>query len=370
MVKNLKNMNLKDKIQDFNKYIKSKRYSLPLERMYAKDIEGEALLSVLFTSKESKDMYEERYKNALRIAKYYNSVVTRKEDSNCAAIKTYLYSNENVSAFYKHKAIKVKGGRVLLVGSSGDYLLNAILNGAKDITVCDLNMYTEMYAELKIALMTELKYDEFKNYVNRDFCSNFFEDHKVYAKVSHLLNAKVKTFWDNVMLYGDKEDLKRIFHSSFARSGSEFYADEEAYNRLQNILKERKFRVKYVVEDFLSFPKVVKGKYKFMSFSNIRDYFTKKGQFDKTLKKLYLNNLYQNGVIQVHTVVRDGEEEEWINDLHKLLPGSEGFVVPKTGILRFDGTYFSNAYGSACVKKIRDVKKKAIKPKKDDELVK
>lgn len=379
MEKDIKNMTLKGKIEDFNKYIKSKRLSLPLERMYVKEIEGDAILSVLFASKERlKKEEKSRYNNALRIARYYNTIVTRKEDSNCAAIKTYLYSNENVSEFYKHKDIKVKGGRVLLVGSSGDYLLNALLNGAKNITVCDLNMYTEMYTELKIALITMLKYNEFNNYVNRDFCNNFFENHKVYAKVSHLLTPKVKTFWDNVMLSGDKEDLKRIFHSGLIVKGSEFCTNEDVYYKLQNILKERKFRIRYIVEDFLSFPKVVKGEYKFMSFSNIRDYFYKISQFDKTLKKLYVNNLSQNGVIQVHTVVRDGEEKDWIEDLQMLLPNSEAFVVPKTGIVR--GAYLSDAYSSVCVKKLgkkkETVTKKTVLPKtihapiKDDGCVK
>ena len=61
-------------------------------------------------------------------------------ENNYTLDKAFAISNEKLDEVFKH--IDLKGKSVLTVGSSGDQALNCILNGSKDITIIDANIFT------------------------------------------------------------------------------------------------------------------------------------------------------------------------------------------------------------------------------------
>ena len=100
------------------------------------------------------------------IKKFYGKV--RSADLNgYTTNKVYKFSNENLYKLMNKLNRQFK--KVLTVGSSGDQAIAAIANGAEEVVIADLNMYTKMFTELKIAAIKNLNHAEFKSYFEFDF---------------------------------------------------------------------------------------------------------------------------------------------------------------------------------------------------------
>jgi len=74
--------------------------------------------------------------------------------------RVYSFATENVSDYLKYFDLKNKS--LLTIGSSGDQVLNAYYNGARDITLIDINQFSKFYLYLKISAILSLSYEEFK----------------------------------------------------------------------------------------------------------------------------------------------------------------------------------------------------------------
>jgi len=97
--------------------------------------------------------------------------------------RCFGYSNENLEGVYKHILSKRKNIKdALVVGSSGDQLINAIFYGAKNITLADINPMSEVVTELKIAAIKNLNFNDFLAYWDRK-SRDAILDHKVYSKI-------------------------------------------------------------------------------------------------------------------------------------------------------------------------------------------
>ena len=73
--------------------------------------------------------------------------------------RIYSFATENVAGYIDYFDFENKS--LLTVGSSGDQVLNAFYNGARDITLFDINEYAKYYVYLKIAAILSLSYQEF-----------------------------------------------------------------------------------------------------------------------------------------------------------------------------------------------------------------
>lgn len=74
--------------------------------------------------------------------------------------KIYTFTTENISGYINYFDFNNKS--LLTVGSSGDQILNSFYNGARDITLFDINEYAKYYTYLKISAILSLSYKEFK----------------------------------------------------------------------------------------------------------------------------------------------------------------------------------------------------------------
>lgn len=258
------------------------------------------------------------------IDKYYNSefdLLTEKvfgfsyvrstDYDNNTAEKCYLSSNEYLMEYMNQFNLKNK--RVATVGSSGDQVLNALFYGSRDVTLIDANAYAMAYTEYKIALIKEFDFITFRKKLGT---RSIFE-WQTYQKISHHLPKNVQQFWDRLMLEQDNEDLSPFYYDNFTaidiyrnlthgytklEGVSEFYINENAYNMLKNILLENNFKLEYKIADLFNFPNELKGQYYLILLSNINNYMTSESntlKFRETIKKLYENNLTQDGTIQV-----------------------------------------------------------------------
>ncbi|MGN1371752.1 MAG: DUF3419 family protein [Candidatus Coprovivens sp.] len=78
---------------------------------------------------------------------------------NSSAI--YRFSNERLQDYGEYFVNKNK---VLSVISSGDQILNAILNGVKDIDAFDISVFPKYFLYLKIGAIKSLSREEYLNF--------------------------------------------------------------------------------------------------------------------------------------------------------------------------------------------------------------
>ena len=211
------------------------------------------------------------------------------------AIKVYGFSNENVSEMFDH--LDVNGKSVLVVGSSADQAIAAIMGGAKNIILADKNPITEYYSELKIAALKVLTQKEFEDFLLHKETSAYFS-HKYYQKFSYLLNQEVRDFWDAMFMdYDGSEIGKSIFHANTpTKSFIPYLRSDAEYKRAQQLLQ--KHNVNYVIDDVLNFHKHV-YKPDLIMLSNIIDYISGKNEksFGEELAQLK-SKLNVGGIIQ------------------------------------------------------------------------
>lgn len=125
-------------------------------------------------------------------------------------LRLYSFSNENLSGYLKNNSYCEKSA--LTVGSSGDQLLNLINYQCRDITVLDINPFTEYYYELKKAAIFALNRNEFLNFftTNNSFLktTNHLFKYSTYKKISHYLSQEAKLFWDTIFTTYDPKNVK------------------------------------------------------------------------------------------------------------------------------------------------------------------
>ena len=135
-----------------------------------------------------------------------------------------------------------------------------------------------------------------------------------YAKFSHSLSNKAKLFWDTLMIEQenkpsdtiDQFDQNKLSRQLVHREVvfySDFYNNKQIYLNLQNLLRKKQFKLKFLTANIHDFPKVLNEKYDLIMLSNIFCYHEVgelRYKFEKTVEELYNNNLNFEGSIQVN----------------------------------------------------------------------
>lgn len=265
----------------------------------------------------------------LALEKYYDSTIYNTEFSNISVEKVYPFSNEKLMECFKY--FKGIGNKVLTVGSSGDQALTALYHGAKDITVVDANLYTKYYIDYKIAAIKNLSAEDF-NYYFLDLKAPFCPE--VFTKIFHDLDKDSQTFWGTIFMeVSDEKDSEtfwdKLFKDEIFELPSRVENDEipvrsriwtpffdmkntedslfdiknyDGYDKLQQILKDGDFSLKFINADFSKFPEVAKDKYDLILLSNVYDYVRDIdgcATFSQVINKLYDDHLNNDGKMQI-----------------------------------------------------------------------
>ncbi len=134
-------------------------------------------------------------------------------------LKIYPFTTENISGYIENFNLKDKS--LLTVGSSGDQVFNAILNGCKKITIIDINPFTKYYYNLKAAGVIELSKEEFLRFFRyKDYPKVFKENKFVFDKEYYeqikltlkLLDYESYLFWDSILnIYNGEQVRNKLF---------------------------------------------------------------------------------------------------------------------------------------------------------------
>ena len=237
--------------------------------------------------------------------------------------RCYITSNEYLSEYMQ--TMDLKGKKIATVGTSGDQFFNALLQGSKDITIIDANPYAQIFVEYKRAILQHFDFEQAIDVLKSSKMFNW----KTYSQISYLLSNKSKQFWDTLMLeseayvdeYVERFDQSviglQLTHGS-ATFLSDFYKDEETFYRLQKLLRNKNYRLRFLTADLCDFPKVLNEQYDVIMLSNIlcyNDQGEARVNFEKAVGELYDKILSPGGTIQVQYSYR----QHWSSvDPHKI----------------------------------------------------
>lgn len=137
----------------------------------------------------------------------------------------YPFTTENITGYINH--FNLSNGTLLIVGSSGDQMINASLFGCQDIVCLDICPYTKFYMYLKLCCMLELdksNFLTFLSYKSKTFKDNPFSFHtEIYQKIRstlRLLDYESYLFWDELFSNFKSIDIRKEL----------FYFDEDNIN--------------------------------------------------------------------------------------------------------------------------------------------
>ena len=200
----------------------------------------------------------------------------------------YPFTTEDISSYFEY--LEFDQTSVLTVGSSGDQALNAILSGAKEVTLYDLNPDTQEFVESKVDMLLNSSY--------QDFYSNIMND-------------------NNFKYFDDKFPLESLVKMN------DYMSSEERYNELKDKLYNA--NLNYITGDIYDFS-FVNDTYDRIILSNAtqKDYYLgylnnpddkhEQRKFFHDAFERWHSKLNQNGIIQLaYLYSKDAQIQELYN---------------------------------------------------------
>ena len=200
----------------------------------------------------------------------------------------FPFTTENISGYIKNFDLKDKS--LLTVGSSGDQIINAVLQGSKDITLYDIVPESKYYYYLKVAGMISLTKEEFleffrfKSYIGCSENANVF-NMKSFNKIKpvlKLLDVDSYTYFDELFSIFSNITLRKTLFSPC----------EYSTKRIEKFNLYLKSNILY--DEAISKVKIVRPKFIFKDIFEIDNNF----KYDN----IWLSNI-----------------ATWLNEKHKIL---------------------------------------------------
>lgn len=238
----------------------------------------------------------------------------KQDENNTYFSPIFLFSNDEMDTILRNMNFE---GSLLSVTASLDHALNAILLGAKEITLFDINKAAKYFAELKLHAIKNLDYEEFLHLygleqvtflgfkkrsvrpikgkknpeLNKDMVYELCKDmNKLYSYFFERLFFL--DFFDN--------EKKQIYFHKNTMPNANLYMEKDEFYRLKELLNGVQIN-EYIDCDIFDLKKHIGDKeYSAMIFSNITSYFTK-----EDYKKFHIllndikNNLTEDGLAQI-----------------------------------------------------------------------
>ena len=235
--------------------------------------------------------------------------------------KVYGFTNENVRVFSNY--FDFNDANVLTVLGSGDQYFQAILDGAKNVDVFDINYIAWLHFLWKFTAIRTLSYEEFIQMFIIDNLNNL----AIYGKLRNFLPDEVKYFFDKLI------SLKRDFSSiklrnvifDNAKINNIPYFDSKTYYVLQSLLRNQPIPSFYNC-DLLNIKSFTKESYDVALISNIYHYLSMNAnQYLEFLNK----NVKSSQILALYTwILNDEERDEFLEN------GFDIYLIP--GVLHKD----------------------------------
>lgn len=266
----------------------------------------------------------------------------------------YPFTSENIAGYMEDLDLTNK--KIITVTASSDHILNAIAQGALDITTFDINPETRFYMELKLAGVKRLEYE--------DFLKIFLLDNSMSLNkeiiMSLITSRDCQYYWEekyrenknNGLLLKKSSVFYRKYFNTKSKLKQNIYLNKSKYQQVQKRLEEVK--INFINTDLKNLH--LKGEYDDMFLSNISDYislmyqehpleqFAKKiYELSENVKTIYFAYLYDIGnsnrseiddIERVKRVFPTLQEKRFPSALEKTEGKKDGVLILKKGAKR------------------------------------
>lgn len=219
---------------------------------------------------------------------------------------SYLFTTENISGYMPD----LSGKRVLSVCSSGDHYFNALIKGAKQIDLFDINRLSFMVLKLKKAAIINLDREEFLSYfgiLNKEHIL----DYNIYIKFSKYLDEETYTYFSHLYDWSCRSgnflySATSIFFADRSEPSTYFKCNHYLSRENYDILKSKLYKlnnIQFIWSDVMELKTKLVDLYDVIFLSNIQDYqkIEKYSLMALNLKKyltengkIYMSYLYHN----------------------------------------------------------------------------
>ena len=182
----------------------------------------------------------------------------------------YPFTSENIAGYMKD--LDLTGKKDITVTGSTDHILNAILQGATEITTFDINPLTKPYMDLKISALKNLSYKNFIKLLL--FESNINLDYSIISSLD--MSDESKIFWLEQLSKFNNNGIElrnsSLFNTKYFNPNSKLWQNLYLEKNKYNLLKQR---LKYANISFINSSLndlKIDEHFDYMFLSNISDY--------------------------------------------------------------------------------------------------
>lgn len=199
---------------------------------------------------------------------------------------SYIFTTENIKGYIPDLTDK----DILTVTSSGDHYFNALVKGAKNVDLFDINSLTIHMLKLKKAAVENLDLDVFLNFFNTIDKENFFR-YDIYLKFSKYLDKETYLYWNYIYELADFNNSNiyksglfyKLNYSSFDMNKINEYLEESNYLKLKKRLSDIR-NINFINSDIFDLDNKLDKNYDTIFLSNINEYHDK--NYIKIIEKL------------------------------------------------------------------------------------
>lgn len=199
---------------------------------------------------------------------------------------SYIFTTENIKGYIPDLTDK----DILTVTSSGDHYFNALVKGAKNVDLFDINSLTIHMLKLKKAAVENLDLDVFLNFFNPIDKENFFR-YDIYLKFSKYLDKETYLYWNYIYELADFNNSNiyksglfyKLNYSSFDMNKINEYLEESNYLKLKKKLSDIR-NINFINSDIFDLDNKLDKNYDTIFLSNINEYHDK--NYIKIIEKL------------------------------------------------------------------------------------
>lgn len=225
------------------------------------------------------------------VGRSYSNISNTSTFHECSAI--YRSSNEKLSNIDKYLNGKKN---MLTVISSGDQIINSILQGSLNIDAFDISSFPKYFLFLKLAAIKKISKEEYIDFFfESPTTSEKYDD--MYDLIREELSKENKEFWDSLFDYFDWYDIynSTLFSCEFLSKkeiiNENNYLEETNYNKLKQQINN--VNINIYIGDILKLNDLFDKQYDIVYLSNIINY-VDKIEYKNLLDKFNLN---EKGII-------------------------------------------------------------------------
>lgn len=206
----------------------------------------------------------------------------------------YPFTSENIAGYMKN--LNLTNKKVFTVTGSTDHILNAVLQGATDITSFDINPLTKPYMDLKISAVKNLSYEEFIQFLlfeskmNLDY--NLISSLDMFNESKNFWLEQLSKFNNNGNELRNSPLFNTKYFNPYSKLWQNLYLEKSKYNLLKQQLKNVDITfINASLKDLR-----IEDNFDYMFLSNIADYLNLMYNRDELREYRDLLNKFQERV--------------------------------------------------------------------------